>query len=130
LREHAERHFALSAAADETGNQSCREVLEQQLDRALKSGRDRSKDIADYEAQLACPPIPPALVYLWTIFRRIRQRVGSSGFGSSPISWPDIDAFCRHSRFPLAPWEVEIIEMLDDLQQAKLRGGDRATDKD
>lgn len=63
-----------------------------------------------------------ALFYLWRTFNRIRRRKGGSGFGASPIEWPDIDAFIRNSKFNLAPWEIEIIEMLDDLymaQQAK-----------
>jgi hypothetical protein len=71
--------------------------------------------------------------YLWRAFNRIRRRVGSNGFGANPISWPDIDAFCRHSRFHLAPWEIEIIEMLDDLyltEQAARRGGTSTTDQD
>lgn len=32
-----------------------------------------------------------------------------------PISWSDLDAFVRNAGFPLAPWETEIIETLDDL---------------
>ena len=33
----------------------------------------------------------------------------------NPISWPDIDAFVRQSRTVLAPWEIRLIEDLDDL---------------
>lgn len=74
-----------------------------------------------------------ALFYLWRTFNRLRRRVGSTGFGANPISWSDIDAFSRHSKFYLAPWEIEIIEELDDLymtQQAKSQNGDSKTDKD
>jgi hypothetical protein len=62
------------------------------------------------------------LDYLWRAFHRLSGRRGSNGFGPSPISWADIDAFVRYSKMRLAPWEVEIIEMLDDLwrnEQAK-----------
>lgn len=66
--------------------------------------------------------MPAALAYLWRTYNRIRRRAAAGGFGPSPISWADIDAFTRHSRFALAPWEIEIVEQLDDLymgEQAK-----------
>lgn len=56
-----------------------------------------------------------ALEYLWRIFKRLRRRKGSNGFGLSPIEWPDIDAFLRHTKLDLTPWEIEVIEELDDL---------------
>lgn len=65
-----------------------------------------------------------AVMHLWRIFHRLSARRGSNGFGINPISWTDVDAFVRHSRVTLAPWEVEIIEMLDDLfrvEQGKAR---------
>lgn len=31
------------------------------------------------------------------------------------IEWPDIDAFIRRSGVWLSPWEIELIEDLDDL---------------
>lgn len=63
-----------------------------------------------------------ALLHVWAAFRRLSARRGSNGFGINPISWPDIDAYVRHSKMPLAPWEVRLIEELDDLfriEQAK-----------
>jgi hypothetical protein len=60
-----------------------------------------------------------ALQYLWIAFIRLSARRGSNGFGINPISWSEIDAFVRNSRTALAPWEVEIIEMLDDLFRAE-----------
>lgn len=56
-----------------------------------------------------------ALEYLWRAFNRLRRRKGGNGFAALPIEWPDIDAFVRNTRFDLAPWEIEIIEDLDDL---------------
>lgn len=93
---------------------SVREILEGQLERARQSGRDRSKEIAELEVELAGDPVPAELRYLLGGYWRIRRRKGGNGFGPSPIEWPDIDAFLRHSRVNLAPWEVEIIEELDD----------------
>lgn len=61
-----------------------------------------------------------AVLHIWQIFIRLSSRRGSNGFGGiNPISWPDLDAFVRHSRVTLAPWEVAIIEMLDDLFRAE-----------
>ena len=86
------------------------------LRQALIAQRERTRQpkcLAEIEEQLALPPFPEELRYLWRIFNRIRGRVGG-GFGLAPISWPDIDAFVRHSQMTLAPWEVEVIEALDD----------------
>lgn len=102
------------SVADKDGY-SVREILEGKLERALKSGRDRSKEIAVLEADLFGAPLPRAIAYLWVAYNRIRRRKGGSGFGVSLIEWPDIEAFQRNSRINLAPWEVEIIEELDDL---------------
>lgn len=70
---------------------------------------------ASLEAQLECPPMPEALAYIWHAFCRLSARRGSNGFSINPITWPDIDAYVRHSKMPLAPWEVRIVEELDDL---------------
>lgn len=80
---------------------------------------------AAHEAELRCPPLPEALAYLWQAFLRLHGRRGGNGFAINPISWPDIDAFTRHSGMRLAPWEVETIEELDNLYRASL-----ATKKD
>lgn len=70
---------------------------------------------AQLESELVSPPCPPALAYLWRCYGRIRSRKGASGFGIGPLEWPDIDAFNRLSGARLAPWEVEILEAVDDL---------------
>lgn len=54
-----------------------------------------------------------ALAYLWLAYRRLRRRKGG-GMGPGPIEWPDIDAFLRLSGLSLVPWEIEVIEDLDD----------------
>jgi hypothetical protein len=50
---------------------------------------------------------------------RLARRRTSSGFGSNPITWADISAFEHHAKFPLKPWEVEMIEDLDDIDRAE-----------
>lgn len=71
-----------------------------------------------YERQLELPPLPPELMYLWKVYRRLSSRCGSNGFSQNPITWPDIDAFVRNARFPLAPWEIEVIEELDNIERS------------
>jgi hypothetical protein len=93
---------------------SYREVLEGLLARTR-----RPEKRAQYEAELACPPLPMALAYLWKAYKRMRRRKDHSDMGSvKPVGWPDIDAFVRNSRLDLQPWEIEIIEDLDDLYLA------------
>jgi hypothetical protein len=59
--------------------------------------------------------MPEPLGYLWAAFLRLSRRRGSSGFGTAPITWEGIDGFLRLSGMTLAPWEIEVIEALDDL---------------
>jgi hypothetical protein len=70
---------------------------------------------AEIERALACPPLPKALGYLWRIYLRIRRRKGSGGFGAQPLEWSDLGAFLRLTAMSLAPWEIELLEDLDDL---------------
>lgn len=89
---------------------SYREILEGLLVRAKNDERR-----AELAAELTGPPLPDALIYLWSAFVRLRRRKGSNGFAVSPIEWPDFDAFLRLSGVRLAPWEVSAIEDLDDI---------------
>lgn len=104
---------------------SYREILSDLLDKAERSNRpsdEKAKRIAELENELALPPIPAAVVYLWATFIRLHNRRGSNGMGPNPITWADIESFMRLSGVSLAPWEIEIIEDLDGVffaQQAK-----------
>lgn len=64
--------------------------------------------------------MPAALDYLWIVFSRLHARRGGTGFSLNPISWTDIDAFLRTSGVRLVPWEIRLIEELDDLFRASL----------
>jgi hypothetical protein len=84
------------------------------LEGMIKRTRDPARR-AEREAELECPPFPMAARHLFNIFNKIRRRKGSNGFSLSPIEGPDIESFQRRHFVSLAPWEQEIIEMLDDL---------------
>lgn len=103
---YAQRFHELSTLEN---GEPYRDVLQGLIDRT----RDPEK-VAKYEAELAMPPFPMALAYLWNSYWRIRRRKGAGMSGHSPVEWPDIDAFVRLGGERLTPWEVEIIEQLDD----------------
>lgn len=84
-------------------------MLEGLLARRLPAARR-----AEIEATLECPPLPDALAYLWVAFCRLSAR-RTSGFSINPISWSELDAFIRLTGVRLSPWEIRIIEELDDL---------------
>lgn len=72
-----------------------------------------------------------ALSYLWQAFHRLARRRAAGAAGPSPIGFRDIEAFVRLTGIRLAPWEIETIEELDDMQRAELgrahaaaKGGD------
>lgn len=88
----------------------------------LKRARSDEKQ-REIEAELAMPPFPDAVGYLWTAYWRIRSRRGGNGWGANPIEWGDIADFVRLSGMHLVPWEVAIIEALDDAWLASHRDG-------
>ena len=104
----AEATFRLEARNKE--DHSHREELEGLLARARTDERR-----AEIEAELAVPPFPRELGFLWQAFLRLSSRRGSTAFGPAAITWPDIDAFTRLSGLRLAAWEIELIEQLDEL---------------
>lgn len=56
-----------------------------------------------------------ALTYLWKAYLRLRRRKSPGFNGPNKIEWPDIDAFLRRSGTYLAPWEIALIEDVDDV---------------
>jgi hypothetical protein len=69
--------------------------------------------------ELQMPDFPTPVQYLWNTFRRLSHRRTSGAYGPNPITWQDIDAFCRVTRMSLVPWEIEVIEMLDDMWRSE-----------
>lgn len=60
---------------------------------------------------------------------RVRRRKAPGMNGPSPIEWPDIDAFIRHSGESFEPFEVRLIEDLDDTYLASLSAEASEEDK-
>lgn len=91
--------------------------LESMLERAERKNVDGRYDwrVAELKAQLATPPFPFELFYIWRIFRRMRRRKAGGFAGPEPLEYRDFVDFQTAARFRLDPWEVELIEQLDDL---------------
>lgn len=66
------------------------------------------------QAALSLPEFPAGVEYLWRCYLRLRQRSAVGFNGADPITWREIDAFIRRAGIRLAPWEVEIIEAVDN----------------
>lgn len=60
------------------------------------------------------PKLPHEMRYLWRTFVSLHRARGSNGWGPSPITWSDLDAYCRLTGVALDPWEVEAIRALDE----------------
>lgn len=71
--------------------------------------------VAELAADLKVPPFPAALSYLWKAYLRLRRRKSVGFSAHNKIEWPDILAFVALTRTRLAPWEVALIEDLDDI---------------
>jgi hypothetical protein len=93
---------------------SYRSILEAQLERLNLKPEKRE----ELEKDLACPAFPMELGYLWQAFLRMHNRRTYS-MSANPISWFELDAFIRHSGIGLAPWEVSLLEDIDNLWLAE-----------
>lgn len=89
-----------------------RERIQQRLESALRK-KDAAK-IAELNDELTLPDFPRELTYLWRVYHRIRRRMAGGVAGPNPIGWRDIEAFMHATRFRLAPWEIELLEAIDD----------------
>lgn len=64
-------------------------------------------------AALEPPPIPDGAAYLIGYARRLHGRSGCSMAGLLPLSWRELDAFCRLMRVRLSQWEIDVLMLLD-----------------
>lgn len=103
--------FALSR---KEGQGTWRDHLEGMAKRARTPARR-----AEIEAQLAVPPLPPAITYLWRTFMRLHTRRQSTGMGPARIGWSELSAFQQMTGTRLSPWEIGLLEQLDDVALAE-----------
>jgi len=53
-------------------------------------------------------------------FSRLSRRRGSNGFGVSPLSFETISAWDKLCNEGIEPWEVRVLELLDDVHLAEI----------
>lgn len=103
--------FALSR---KEGEGTWRDHLEGMLKRARTPERR-----AEIEAQLAVPALPPAIAYLWRVFMRLHRRRQSNGIGPARLGWGELASFQQMTGTRLSPWEIGLLERLDDVALAE-----------
>ena len=59
------------------------------------------------------PQMPVGGEIYWNWFMQLHAARGSSGFGPSPLSYEDINAWATRMRIYPTPLEVELLKMLD-----------------
>mgnify|MGYP000383299584 CR=1 FL=1 len=59
------------------------------------------------------PRLPAGSAILWRAFADLSRARAWSSLGPNPISFSEIEAWCRLNRTPFAPHHVEIIRAMD-----------------
>lgn len=77
--------------------------LRDQLVAALKESLRRKRSVA----------VPEAGRLLWSAFHELDATRGYGESGPHPITFAEIDAWCRLTRTPLAPHHVAIVRAMD-----------------
>jgi hypothetical protein len=75
------------------------------------------------------PSFPAGLETLWRNFGELHKCRGSSGFSVARITFVDIDAWQRTRRIRLNPWEIDLIQQVDDLWLSEFAPKPKAEDK-
>lgn len=77
----------------------------------MAAGRD-----LDNEPEPNPPRFPEVLRYVWEAYGDLHRRHKASGFGASPISYPEIESYMRISARGslLSLFDVDILAALDD----------------
>lgn len=64
--------------------------------------------------ELFTPPLPTNIAYLWEYFIQLHNRRINYGFGQSPLSYLEIDAWSRLTKTKLDQWELKAIIEIDN----------------
>lgn len=75
------------------------------------------------------PDFPEELRHVWEWFLDLNSR-RSVGMAANPISYVDIDAYCRLYGVAMLTWEIEMICLLDNAILAVTRSGQKTKSSD
>lgn len=78
--------------------------LQRQLVRALEKHLDGGRSTP-----------PPGGAVLWRAFGDLSRARSCGAAGPNPISFPEIEAYCRLMRLPLEPHQVQAVRAMDAL---------------
>ena len=69
---------------------------------------------AQARAHLRGPDLPPDARHAWAVFASLSRTRTMSSAGPNPISYLEIDAYCRVTHDRLTPLDVALIREADD----------------
>ena len=75
--------------------------------------RQVEKSTGRQHPRLSLPDFPDAAENAWNSFHEINQGRTGNGFGSNPITWPDLQSWSELTGNIIRPWEVRLIRALD-----------------
>lgn len=108
MKAFAEHEFRMMETDEK--NVSYRESLQELINRDSTKPARREELLAE----LRGPPIPASAAYLWQWWWRLHRRRPSGGMGIASITWSEIKAWSELTGTEVLPWEIEIIEAVED----------------
>ena len=63
--------------------------------------------------QLELVAIPDLLFYLWVYFKQLNEARGNNGYSPNPLSFLEIEAWCRLMQISLSSFDIECLMALD-----------------
>jgi hypothetical protein len=112
LADYAEKYFALHVKKEDGTSEadSLIRAIEALSRRADKGSIARREEL---EAKLQIPDFPEEYTHAWAAYRDLAAQRGSNGFGPSPISYSEMEAYCRLTGRVLYSYEVDGITIID-----------------
>lgn len=112
LAEYVEKYFTLHVKKEDGTSEADNlaraiEALSRRMDKGSIARRE------ELEAKLQIPDFPEEYTHAWEAYRDLAAQRGSNGFGPSPISYSEMEAYCRLTGRVLYSYEVEGITIID-----------------
>lgn len=95
------------------------------IDDHMASVRAQTSGVAE-AATPDLPTVEPELFYLWDAWRELNCARQSGGMASNPVSYLEIEAYCRIVGVQFEPWEARAIRAVDDTFLAVMASKDTA----
>jgi hypothetical protein len=63
--------------------------------------------------ELAGPPLPPLAATAWRVFQDVHETRPIGAQGITPVSYVELDAYCRLTETTLTPLDVHLVRVID-----------------